>query len=163
MEIEEIRQLLDELASFMKQNDLSELEIDVKGAEVKLKKAGSQVQQQLVTHTAAPSLTMSPTAAPAAAPALGTAAHAAASEDVAGTATVTSPMVGTFYRSSKPESDHMVEIGDEVEEDTVVCIIEAMKVMNEIKADHKGRIVKILLENGEPVEYGQPLFLVATD
>ena len=163
MEIEEIRRLLDELASFMKQNDLSELDIDVKGAQVKLKKAGSRVQQQVVTHTAAPSMTMTPSAAPAATPAPGDAAHAAATEDVAGTTTVTSPMVGTFYRSSKPESDHFVEIGDDVEEDTLVCIIEAMKVMNEIKADHKGRIVKILLENGEPVEYGQPLFLIATD
>ncbi len=162
MEIEEIRQLLDELASFMKQNDLSELEIDVKGAEVKLKKVGSQVQQ-IVTHAAAPPLAVSPAAAPAAASAPGGAAQAGAAEDVAGTATVTSPMVGTFYRSSKPESDHFVAIGDEVEEDTLVCIIEAMKVMNEIKADHKGRIVKILVENGEPVEFGQPLFLVATD
>ena len=104
-----------------------------------------------------------PAAAPAAASAPGGAAQAGAAEDVAGTATVTSPMVGTFYRSSKPESDHFVAIGDEVEEDTLVCIIEAMKVMNEIKADHKGRIVKILVENGEPVEFGQPLFLVATD
>ena len=163
MEIEEIRRLLDELASFMKQNDLSELQIDVKGAEVKLKKAGSQVQQQVVTHTAAPSMTMAPAVAPAATPAHGAAAHAPATENLAGTATVTSPMVGTFYRSSKPEGDHMAEVGDDVEEDTVVCIIEAMKVMNEIKADHKGRIVKILLENGEPVEFGQPLFLVATD
>ena len=163
MENEEIRQLLDELASFMNENDLSELEIDVKGAEVKLKKAGNQVQQQVVTHTAAPPLAVAPAVAPAATPAPGVGASAEAPEDAAGTATVTSPMVGTFYRSSKPESEHFVEVGDEIEEDTLVCIIEAMKVMNEIKADHKGRIIKILLENGEPVEFGQPLFLIATD
>lgn len=162
MEIDEIRQLLDELASFMKQNDLSELEIDIKGAKVNLKKTGTQIQQQLVTH-ATPALGVAPVATPVATPAHGDAAHAGASEDAAGTVTVKSPMVGTFYRSSKPESDHFVEIGDDVEEDTLVCIIEAMKVMNEIKADHKGRVVKILLENGEPVEYGQPLFLIATD
>jgi len=156
MDIDKVRTLLDELAAFMKKNDLAELEVDIDGTEVKLRKTGSQVHQQVVTH-AAPA----PAPAPAAA-AAGPAADAAGElEDDPGLVRVLSPMVGTFYRSSKPDADHYVEVGDEVEEDTVLGIIEAMKVMNEIRAEHKGRIAKILLENGEPVEYGQPLFLIA--
>jgi len=72
-------------------------------------------------------------------------------------------MVGTFYRAPQPDTDPFVEVDDPVEEDSVLCIIEAMKVMNEIKAEHKGRITDILVENGEPVEYGQPLFLIEPD
>ncbi|MCX7900200.1 MAG: acetyl-CoA carboxylase biotin carboxyl carrier protein, partial [Methylocystis sp.] len=73
---------------------------------------------------------------------------------------IKSPMVGTFYRAPSPEAEPYVTVGKEVEEDTVVCIIEAMKVMNEIKAETKGVIRKILVENATPVEFGQPLFLV---
>jgi acetyl-CoA carboxylase biotin carboxyl carrier protein len=70
-------------------------------------------------------------------------------------------MVGTFYRAASPDSDPFVSVGSEVGPETVLCIIEAMKVMNEIKAETSGRIVEILVENGEPVEFGQPLFLLA--
>ncbi|MCP3920322.1 MAG: acetyl-CoA carboxylase biotin carboxyl carrier protein [bacterium] len=72
-----------------------------------------------------------------------------------------SPMVGTLYQASSPEAEPFVGVGSVLEEDTVICIIEAMKVMNEIKAECTGKIVEVLVENGEPVEYGQPLFLVA--
>ncbi len=72
----------------------------------------------------------------------------------------TSPLVGTFYRSPSPDADPFVEVGQTIGEETVVCIIEAMKVMNEIKAETKGKVVEILVENGEPVEFGQPLFLI---
>jgi acetyl-CoA carboxylase biotin carboxyl carrier protein len=72
--------------------------------------------------------------------------------------TIKSPIVGTFYRSASPTSEPFVKIGDHVEPDTVVCIIEAMKLMNEIQAEASGEIVKIYVENGQPVEYGQPLF-----
>ena len=154
MDIEKIRKLLDELAGFMKKNDLGELEVDADGAKVKLKKTGSAGY----THSV---LTPAPAPAPASpAPQAGSAA-AAPELDPPGTVRVTSPMVGTFYRAPKPDADPFVEIDDEVEEDSSLCIIEAMKVMNEIKSDHKGRIVKILVENGEPVEYGQPLFVIA--
>jgi acetyl-CoA carboxylase biotin carboxyl carrier protein len=80
----------------------------------------------------------------------------------AGTLEITSPMVGTFYRSSAPDADPFVDVGVRIEEEDVICIIEAMKVMNEIKAEFGGEIVEILVENGEPVEFGQPLFLVQT-
>ncbi len=73
---------------------------------------------------------------------------------------ISSPMIGTFYTSSSPDSPPFVNVGQEVKEDDTVCIIEAMKIMNEIKADVKGKIVKVLVENGETVEFGQPLFLV---
>ncbi len=76
--------------------------------------------------------------------------------------TITSPLVGTFYRSSSPQSDPYVEIGDEVEEGQVLCIVEAMKVMNEIHSDVTGTINAILLDNSEMVEYGQPLFKIST-
>ncbi|TCT22622.1 acetyl-CoA carboxylase biotin carboxyl carrier protein [Melghiribacillus thermohalophilus] len=75
---------------------------------------------------------------------------------------ITSPMVGTFYRAPSPDSDPYVEVGDEVKADTVVCIVEAMKLFNEIEAEVQGEIVEILVENGELVEYGQPLFRVKT-
>jgi acetyl-CoA carboxylase biotin carboxyl carrier protein len=73
---------------------------------------------------------------------------------------IKSPMVGTFYRAPAPDAPPYIEIGDEVKEDTVLCIVEAMKLMNEIKAETRGKIADILAENGQPVEYGQPLFLV---
>ncbi len=71
---------------------------------------------------------------------------------------IKSPMVGTFYRSSSPESKPFVDVGSKIEDTTLVCIIEAMKIMNEIQAESKGTIVEILIENGQPVEYGQRLF-----
>ena len=69
-------------------------------------------------------------------------------------------MVGTFYRAASPDADPFVEVGQSVGDDTVICIIEAMKVMNEVKAETNGKIVEVLVENGEPVEFGQPLFLI---
>jgi acetyl-CoA carboxylase biotin carboxyl carrier protein len=75
---------------------------------------------------------------------------------------ITSPMIGTFYRAPAPDADNFADPGTKVDDESVVCIIEAMKVMNEIKAECIGEIVEVLVENGEPVEYGQPLFLVKT-
>jgi len=96
-----------------------------------------------------------------AAPAAPTAAQTAKAEAAIAEAqlhTIKSPIVGTFYRAASPTSESFVKIGDHVEPDTVVCIIEAMKLMNEIQAETSGEIVKIYVENGQPVEYGQPLF-----
>lgn len=96
-----------------------------------------------------------------AAPAAPTAAQTAKAEAAASEAQlhmIKSPIVGTFYRSASPESEPFVKIGDHIEQDTVVCIIEAMKLMNEIQAETSGEVAKIYVENGQPVEYGQPLF-----
>jgi acetyl-CoA carboxylase biotin carboxyl carrier protein len=81
-------------------------------------------------------------------------------EDESRLAKIASPMVGTFYRSSSPEANAFVNVGSQVDEDTVVCIIEAMKVMNEIKAETRGTVKKILVENATPVEFGQVMFLI---
>lgn len=81
----------------------------------------------------------------------------------AGVEEITSPMVGTFYRAASPGADNFTETGQRIDDESVVCIIEAMKVMNEIKAEMRGEVVEILVESGEPVEFGQPLFLVKTD
>ena len=72
--------------------------------------------------------------------------------------TIDSPIVGTFYTAPSPDAQNFVNVGDEVQEDTVICIVEAMKVMNEVKAEKRGRVIKVLVENAKPVEFGQPLF-----
>lgn len=115
------------------------------------------VQQPMVTMTTAP------IAAPAAPPAPkteGAPATPAAEEQNPRLVTIKSPMVGTFYRSSTPDKPAFVKIGDSIEAGNPVCIIEAMKLFNEIESDVKGKIVKILVEDASPVEYDQPLFLV---
>jgi acetyl-CoA carboxylase biotin carboxyl carrier protein len=110
--------------------------------------AGPAVYVQPAAAQAAP--------APAAAPAAAGPAPAKESRGIE----IPSPMVGTFYRSPSPDASPYVEVGDRIGKDTPVCIVEAMKVMNEIKAEVDGEILEILVQNGEPVEFGQPLFLV---
>ena len=97
---------------------------------------------------------------PVAAPQVTAATTAAAAQASAGETNIKSPMIGTFYRSPSPEAAAYVEVGTEVSPDTIVCIIEAMKVMNEIKAEVRGVITQILSDNSKPVEFGQPLFKV---
>jgi acetyl-CoA carboxylase biotin carboxyl carrier protein len=111
----------------------------------------------------------SPVAAPVARPEAAAPAAAAASEpaeppiDEEKYSTVRSPMVGTFYGAPAPDAPPFAEVGDAVKESTVLCIVEAMKLMNEIKAEMRGTVAKILVENGQPVEYNQPLFLIKPD
>ncbi len=104
----------------------------------------------VATYAAVPPIAIPP----AAAPALGTVPSSPATPELE----IKSPMIGTFYRAPSPESANYVEVGTEVNPDTVVCIIEAMKVMNEIKAEAKGVVTQVLVENAKPVEFGQPLF-----
>ena len=101
-----------------------------------------------------------PSAAPAPAPAEGGGKEEATSEDNAKYITIHAPMIGTFYRSSSPEAPTFVNVGDEIAPGKVICIIEAMKLFNEIEAEVSGRIVKVLVDDATPVEYDQPLFLV---
>jgi len=145
----------------MKRSELSEFEFEEEGFKIKIKR-GSGGQPMI---TAIPQASQAlPTSAEAASNAARTAASAApagtAGGDEAGFAYVKSPMVGTFYRSPSPENPSFVENGSKVEEKTVVCIIEAMKIMNEIQAETKGTVVEVLVENGQPVEYGQRLFKI---
>jgi acetyl-CoA carboxylase biotin carboxyl carrier protein len=145
MDIKEIHRLIE----LMNENDLLELELVEDSKKIRLKKkydGGPRV-------IAAPMAAAAPIASAAGAP-------APASGPPVGTIEIKSPMVGTFYRSSSPESPAYVDEGDQVSAETAVCIVEAMKVFNEIKAEVEGTIVSILVENGQTVEYGQPMFLV---
>lgn len=153
--------LIQRLANLMQQAELTELELDdpKSGARLRLERghkaapmAGPVVH---LSHGGAP---LAPIAASAPAP--GPEGAPAASNATAGTKPIQSPMVGTFYRSASPESEPFVQKGSVVKADTVICIIEAMKVLNEIRAETSGVIADVLVENGQPVEFGQPLFLV---
>lgn len=158
MKIEEIKTIV----KLMSENDLTEFKIEAEDMHLCIKRGGQNanpiIAQTLSPVVAAPAA--APAAAPvAAAPAAAPAAPAAPAAAPAGE-TIDSPIVGTFYRSSAPGVEAFVKIGSKVEPDTTVCIIEAMKVMNEIKAEKSGVIKEILAENGQPVEYGQPLFVI---
>lgn len=148
MELKDIKILID----LMKKNDLSVFQMEKDGFKILLKKG----QPPVVANAVPAFATVAPS--PAAAPvASATAAPPVASAEEAGEEIV-SPMVGTFYQAMSPEAPAYVKVGQSVQPDTVVCIIEAMKVMNEIKAEIAGVIAEILVENGKPVQYGQPLF-----
>ncbi len=153
VDIETIRRLLD----LMSEHALAELEIEREDMAVRLRKAGAAPPPHLVPTVPAgtpPAAAGPPTAAPAAGQA------EPAEEELPA---ITSPMVGTFYEASGPEADPFVQVGDHVAEDTVVCVIEAMKVFNEIRAETSGTIEEVLMTNAEAVEFGQPLFLVRPD
>lgn len=149
----------------MKRSELSEFEFEEEGFKIKAKRgSGSQPLVSSGSQSAPPfPVTVAPVelASPAsrATPAVPT-PGAISGADEAGFGYVKSPMVGTFYRSPSPENPSFVDINAKVEEKTVVCIIEAMKIMNEIQAETKGTIVEVMVENGQPVEYGQRLFKV---
>lgn len=138
MELKELKSLL----KLMEGSDLEELELEEEGRRIRLRRRGT------TTVVAAPA-----PAAPAGA--------AAPREDAGGLTPIASPMVGTFYRAPAPGAPPYVAEGDTISKGAVVCIVEAMKLMNEIESEVTGRIAKILVENGQPVEFGQTLFLVA--
>ena len=153
---------LKELVKLMSANGLTELDLqDAKGERVTLKRA-TATAAPVVMHAPA-AMPVAPLAAPAtaaaAAPVPPASAGAAPSADD-GLVPIKSPMVGTFYSAATPDAKPFVAVGDRVGADTVVCIVEAMKVFNEIKAETGGTIQKILVSNGQAVEFGQPLYLV---
>ena len=163
MDLKDIKVIVD----LMKKNAVSEFEMEEGDFKIKLKRDSGKPRkgETVVVQEAAPMILPAAAAAPVAAP-VATAAPAPAAPAAAAPAPVAegpevkSPMIGTFYRKPSPDADSYVEVGSVVEPDTVVCIIEAMKVMNEIKAEMSGVITEILTENGNPVEFGQPLFRV---
>lgn len=151
MDLKDIKAIID----LMKKNSVSEFELEKQDFKIRLKRgmgggggSGDDSGQQVISYAPVP-LAIPATTTPAvpAAP-------------ISTDADIKSPMIGTFYRTPSPDSAAYVEIGTEVGPDTVVCIIEAMKVMNEIKAEAKGVITQILVENAKPVEFGQPLFKI---
>jgi acetyl-CoA carboxylase biotin carboxyl carrier protein len=150
------------LVRLMADHGLHELEVQDDGKKIHLKRGESERHQAVsMIPSFAPPHAMPAAPAPAAhAPAAAPASPKPAGGPPHGIREVKSPMVGTFYRAPSPDAPPFVEVGDKVSEESVLCIIEAMKVMNEIKAECKGEIVKILVANGESVEYGQPLYQV---
>jgi acetyl-CoA carboxylase biotin carboxyl carrier protein len=155
MDLKEIQALI----KFVSTAGVDEVEINRKDFKLVIKK--NAVQVTAVSPVAIPQQIAVPSAQPAPAVAAAPAAPAAApAPKTDNLITIKSPMVGTFYRSSNPDTPAFVNVGDEVKTGKVVCIIEAMKLFNEIESEVSGRIVKVLVENATPVEYDQPLFLV---
>lgn len=154
MELKDIKKVV----QMMKDNDLTEFLLEDESCTLQMKRGGEAAPQVMSAPqmVAAPAVAPTP-AAPTAAPA-GDAAPVAEADD--GLVEITSPMVGTFYAAPTPDADDFVAVGTVVTTESVVCIVEAMKVMNEIKADVKGTIKKVLVDNASPVQFGQPLFLV---
>jgi acetyl-CoA carboxylase biotin carboxyl carrier protein len=152
-----------EIVGLMADNDLSYFHIEQKDAKLEIRRgsdfaAAGDLLKHLPVPAAAPVVAPVSVAAPAAASATTAAPTAATAASAPAGPTINSPMVGTFYRSAAPGEKSFVNIGDQVDENTTVCIIEAMKVMNEIKAEARGTIARVLVEDGKPVQYGQPLF-----
>ena len=160
MELTELRKLV----QLMLRADLAELELDdtKRGLRVRLKR---DTARRAAEPGLAGVMQVLPAGVPVSAPVLGaspsaTAAPVAAGGAPPGTEVFKSPIVGTLYRASSPDAEPFVSAGSRFEEGAVLCIIEAMKVMNEIRAEFAGEVVEVLAENGEPVEFGQPLFLI---
>lgn len=156
LDLQEIKQIVE----MMSQNDLSYINLQHGSFKIELRR-GSDVEAAkslLAAIPMAPAVAAAPVAPAAAAPAAAPAAVAAKPAEEHSGPTINSPMVGTFYRSSSPGEKAFVSVGDAVEEGTTVCIIEAMKVMNEIKAEARGTVARVMAEDGKPVQYGQPLF-----
>jgi len=161
MDLRKLKTLID----LVSDSNISELEITEPEGKVRIVKAGAQPQYMpMPAHMAAHMATQMATqmAAPGLAPAPSAPAAAAGAEVPAEPAgrIIKSPMVGTFYRSASPGAKAFVELGDEIREGVPVCIIEAMKIMNEIEADTGGKVIRLFCDNGQAVEFGQPLFLV---
>ncbi|WNC17129.1 acetyl-CoA carboxylase biotin carboxyl carrier protein [Brevibacillus brevis] len=164
LKIHEIREII----KLIDQSSINEFKLETEGAKVTLRKStGTEtvvVSQPVVQAPAAPVAVAPVAAAPAAAPAPAAAAPATApaapAAEEANLHKIVSPMVGTFYSAPEPGKPPYVQAGDKVNPNKVVCIVEAMKLFNEIEAEVNGEIVKVLVEDGQLVEYGQPLFLV---
>lgn len=148
MDIDRIKTVID----LMREHDLNEFAVEEKDFKLSLKRGSPAPAMMMAPQMLAPAALP---AAPAAAPAAK--AAPAADENLT---PIPSPLVGTFYRAGSPDADPFVQVGSRVNKDTVVCIIEAMKVMNEIKAETSGVIKKILIENATAVQFGQPMFLI---
>lgn len=156
MDLKQIKQIID----LMKRSELTEFAVEEEGFKLKIRRGLNGLPVVSTSGRGSnPPFPVAPSEAPAA-PTPVAAAPAAPAADEAGISYIKSPMVGTFYRAASPESKAYVEPGTKVTETSVVCIIEAMKIMNEIQAETKGTVIELLVENGQPVEYGQRLFKV---
>lgn len=143
MNLREIKDLI----ALMNENDLTEVEVETDGAKIKLKKGHDAPVVHEVSRPAAPAPAAAPVAAPAA--------------PVAAGITIKSPMVGTFYSAPAPDAEPYLKVGQKVDIGQVICIVEAMKLMNEIKSEIRGTVIEVHVQNGAPIEFGQVLYTVA--
>lgn len=141
MELEDLKELI----ALLKDSDITELQVEKDGTKVKIKREKMLSSLEMPVHKST---------------VLREKIAAETEEEAQRVVTITSPIVGTFYRAPTPETSTFVEVGTQVNKGQVLCLVEAMKLMNEIESDVDGIIVKILVENGQPVEYGEPLFLI---
>ncbi len=141
MELEDLKELID----LLKDSDITELQVEKDGTKVKIKREKILSSLEIPVHKQA---------------SFQEKIFAETEEEAQRLVTITSPIVGTFYRAPSPDANPFVEMGARVSKGQVLCIVEAMKLMNEIESDVDGTVVKILVENGQPVEYGEPLFLI---
>lgn len=163
MDLKEIQSLI----KFVSKSGVNEVKLEQEDFKITIK-AGGTASETTIVHQAAPVAmpqaplaVAAPTAAPAAPAPVAPAAEAKAESDSDSKyVEITSPIIGTFYRKSSPDKPNFVEVGDSIQADSVVCIVEAMKLFNEIEAEVSGKIVKVLVDDSSPVEFGQPLFLV---
>jgi acetyl-CoA carboxylase biotin carboxyl carrier protein len=153
VDLKDIKAIID----LMKKNSITEFELERQDSKIKLKRGlnGGNPATQSEDYIPAMTVPMQPAVATTAPVAM-----VAPPPVATGEVDIKSPMIGTFYRAPSPEAGNYIEVGASVTSETVVCIIEAMKVMNEIKAEVKGVVTQVLVENGKPVEFGQPLFKV---
>ena len=163
MKLNEIQDLI----KFVAKSGVSEVELETKDVKIVIKTPAGKKDQQVLVQATAPVYQAPLATAPVIAQAPAAVAESktseskpAAADDESKYITVKSPMIGTFYRSSSPDKPPFVSVGDDIEQGKTVCIIEAMKLFNEIESDIKGKIVKVLVNDATPVEYDQPLFLV---
>jgi acetyl-CoA carboxylase biotin carboxyl carrier protein len=163
MKLNEIQDLI----KFVAKSGVSEVELETKDVKITIKTNGKKSEQPVIVQQAVPMMqhapvahVSQPVAQPSAQPVAQPAAETKGGASDANLITIKSPMIGTFYRSAGPDKPTFVNVGDEIKAGKVLCIIEAMKLFNEIESEVSGRIVKVLVDDATPVEYDQPLFLV---
>jgi len=151
---------IQELVKMINKSNISELSIEQDKFKITIKQKDNEVQQVITVPATMAPAPVATAVTPAATPATAAPAAAPAAPKADNLVTIKSPMIGTFYRSAGPDKAAFVNVGDEVTSGKVVCIIEAMKLFNEIESEVSGKIVKVLVDDASPVEYDQPLFLV---
>jgi acetyl-CoA carboxylase biotin carboxyl carrier protein len=156
MDLKDIQNLI----RFVAKSGTSEVKLEMEDIKITIKTGSGKTETTIVQQAPPVGLPQIPVASPAAPAELQPIAEGGQIDKASKYIEITSPIIGTFYRKPSPDKDVFVEIGDNVSADTVVCMVEAMKLFNEIEAEVSGKIVKALIEDGTPVEFGQPLFLV---
>ncbi len=153
MELKDIQNLI----KFVAKTGVNEVKLEMKDFKISIR---SGAKETTIVQSAVPAQAVVPSTPAVEVPASSASDNTAKEEDTSKYLTITSPIIGTFYRKPAPDKPNFVNVGDEVQNESIVCIVEAMKLFNEIEAEVSGKIVKVLVDDASPVEFGQPLFLV---